>query len=188
MRGIFTSAYTLLFSLLLSACAVLSETGTEEAILFSANDAGTEKPQAVLKPHNDLPLAIQFSCPKKIDTAMTSFFYPLPPIMPVAFINKHESYLRIKLPEDAEPSLARVRVVDQQGQIVPIPEAPDTQLSADKGKALELTYVLPTDCDVFDGGAIEVASFSYKNKSYPATEARLHFKSKRKVGVSYAPF
>lgn len=174
-----------IMALLLSACSVITESGTEEAIFFSGNEAGEAKPQVVLKPHNDLPLSLEFSCPNKIFSAMTSLFYPMPPVIPVGFVNDHVSYLRIRLPQDAETALARIRIVTGQGQAMALPDVPQSRRVAADGGTVEMTYALKNDCEEFDGGALEIAGFDYRNRNYPASKARLHFDSRIKTVFSY---
>jgi len=170
-------------SLLLSSCTVVTTSGTEEAVYFSNKESGAEKAHAVLTPHHDLPLAIEFSCPDKLDTMMTSILIPFPPFLPVGFVNEHVSYLRITLPEGAGHAEAGVRITTQQGQAVPIPDAPLSKRVVAKDGTTEITYALKQDCETLDGGALEVAEFSYKNRRYPPIVARLRFDSRMKMTV-----
>jgi len=179
MRSSFIPA----LSLLLSSCAVVTTSGTEEAVYFSQNEAGAGKPQAVLKPHDDLPLAIEFSCPDKLQTAMTSVWVPFPPVLPVGFVNEHVSYLRLTVPQDADYANARVRITTQQGRAVPISEEPKSKRVVTNDGKMQVTYALKQDCETLDGGLLEVAGFSYKNKSYPAIGARLQFESRIKMTI-----
>lgn len=181
MRGTSISALTLL----LAACGVITESGTEEAVLFSRNDAAATKPQVVLKPYGDLPLSIEFSCPTKIFSAMTSVYIPLPPVVPVGFVNKRVSYVRIKVAPDAEHAIARIRIVTRPGQSIPLPDAAQSRRISHEGGDVELTYALQNDCEEFDQGVLEIAGFEYRNRSYPAAAARLHFDARIKTVVSY---
>lgn len=170
-------------SLLLSSCAVVTTSGTEETVYFSSKDSGAAKPLAVLKPHNELPLAIEFSCPTKLSTMMTSILIPFPPFLPVGFVNEHVSYLRITLPEGAEYADAGVRITTQQGQAVPIPDEPTSKRVVAKEGKTEITYALKSDCEALDGGVLELAEISYKNRRYPPTVAQLQFDSRIKMTV-----
>lgn len=174
MHASFISA----LSLLLSGCAVVTASGTEESVLFSGKEAGAEKPQVVLKPHNDLPMSVEFSCPTKLATMMTSVVVPFPPLLPVGFVNEHVSYLRIKVPTDAEHAIAGIRIITPQGASIPLPESSKSRRVVTDGGTAEITYTLQKDCEAFDGGFIEVAGFSYKNRNYPASGARLQFDSR----------
>lgn len=179
MRG----SYLSVLALMLSACGVITESGTEEAVLFSGNETVAAKPQPVLKPHEGLPLSIQFSCPTKIFSAMTSVYIPLPPVIPVGFVNKHVSYLHVRLPNDAEQSMPEIRVTTYLGQPVALPAAPQSRRS--EGGSTELVYALPSDCEALDNGTLEVAGFSYGNRSYPAASSRLQFNARIKSAISY---
>lgn len=179
MRGSLISG----LALMLSACAVISESGTEEKVSFVNDGAGQARQHAVLKPHGDVPLTVEFSCPTRIFSAMTSFFYPLPPVVPVGFVNKHVSYLRIRVPQDAEQALPRIRITTYVGQAVAVPDAPKSRRI--DGGMTELTYALPSDCEALDNGTLEIAGFSYRNRDYPASAARLQFDSRIKTVVSY---
>lgn len=179
MRGSLISG----LALLLSACAVISESGTEEKVSFVGNAADQARQHAVLQPHNDMPLSIEFSCPTKIFSAMTSFFYPLPPVVPVGFVNKHVSYLKIRVPQDAEQAVPQIRITTYVGQQVVVPDAPKSRRA--DGGTTELTYALPSDCEALDNGMLEIPGFTYRNRSYPASAARLQFDSRIKTVVSY---
>ncbi|GAB3549447.1 hypothetical protein GCM10027343_31210 [Noviherbaspirillum agri] len=179
MRSSFIPA----LSLLLSSCAVVTTSGTEEAVYFSDKESGNGQAHAVLKPHNDLPMTIEFSCPDKLATAMTSVWVPFPPVLPVGFVNEKLSYLRITVPQDAGYANAQIRVTTQQGQPVPMLAEPQSRrVGKDSGEA-QLTYVLKQDCETLDGGLLEVAGFSYKNRNYPAIGSRLHFDSRLKLRI-----
>ena len=165
-------------ALLLSGCAVVTAAGTEEALHFSGENAGVEEPRLVLKPHDDLPLTLEFSCPTKIATLMTSVFIPFPPIMPVGFVNEHVSYLHIRTPRDAEQSIEGISITTPQGSQIALPDEPGAKRVAASGEMLEITYALQKDCEAFDGASLKVAGFSYKDRRYPATGARLRFDSR----------
>lgn len=177
MRGSLVSA----LALLLSSCAVISESGTEEKLSFAGADEARQ--HAVLKPHDGMPLSIEFSCPTKIFSAMTSFYIPLPPVVPVGFVNKHVSYLRVRLPQDAEYVVPQIRITTYMGQPVALPQTPKSR--RDANGATELTYALNSDCEALDNGTLEIAGFSYKKRTYPASAARLQFDSRIKTVVSY---
>ena len=170
-------------SLLLSSCAVVTTFGTEETVSFSGDKAATEKSQLVLKPHNDLPLSIEFSCPTKLATAMTSTLIPLPPFVPIGFVNEHVSYVRITTPEDAAYAKAPIRIITAQGQSIPLQDGAQSKRVVKSNEATEITYALNKDCEAFDGSVLEVAAFSYGNKEYPATRTRLEFDSRLKLHI-----
>lgn len=165
-------------ALLLSGCAVVTATGTEEAVRFSGENAGVEEPRLVLKPHDDLPLTLEFSCPTKIATMMTSVFIPFPPAMPVGFVNKQVSYLHIRAPKDVEHAIGRISIVTPQGTSIALPDDRDSKRVAASGEMMEIIYTLRENCETFDGASLKVAGFSYKDRRYPATHARLQFDSR----------
>lgn len=171
------------FSLLLSSCAVVTTSGTEEALFFSDEQAKESQANAVLKPHSDVPLAVEFSCPAKLATMMTSIVVPFPPLVPVGFVNKHVSYLKVTTPEGAGFGTPPVRVTTQQGRVVPVPEQPDSRRVVSGGGATQAIYALSSNCEDLDGGVVEVARFSHQSKDYPATRARLRFDSRIRMHV-----
>ena len=179
MRGSLISG----LALMLSACAVITESGTEEKVSFAGSEAGEARKYAVLQPHEGVPLTLRFSCPTKIFSAMTSFYIPLPPVAPVGFINKHVSYLHIRLPADAEKALPQIRITTYVGQQLALPAAPAARRLA--GDSMELTYALDKDCEALDNGTLEVAGFSYRDRAYPSSAARLRFDSRIRTVVSY---
>lgn len=183
MRVNFISA----LSLVLSGCSTVTGFGTEEAVLFSGTNASAENAQAVLRPHDNLPLSIAFACPTKLDTMMTSYIIPLPPVIPVGFINEQVSYLHIHMPESAENAVAKTRIITPQGTAMPLSDARQFRRAVNNEGSLEVTYALNKDCEALDGGTLQVAGMSYKNKTYPASEARLQFESRIKAGVSWWP-
>lgn len=183
MRANYISA----LSLLLTGCTAFTTSGTEEAILFSAKEAPAENAQVVLKPYNDLPLSLEFACPTKLATMMTSFVVPLPPVLPIGFMNDHVSYLRVRLPEGAENAIAQTRIVTPQGAAMPLSDARQSMRAVNNEGAVETTYALNKDCEALDGGVLEVAGFSYNNRNYPAAQARLHFDSRIKAGIGWWP-
>jgi hypothetical protein len=165
----------------------MTTSGTEEAVLFSGKQASAEKTQLVLKPYDDLPLSIEFACPTRLATMMTSYVVPLPPVIPVGFVNKHVSYLHIKMPEGAESAIARTRIVTPQGTAMPLSDARQSGRNLNKEGIQEVTYALDTDCEALDGSVLEVGGFSYKNKAYPVSETRLQFESRIKASVAWWP-
>lgn len=183
MRAIFIPA----LSVLLSGCISMTTSGTEEALLFSGKVASAENGQAVLKPHNELPLAIAFDCPSKLATMSTFYVVPLPPVIPVGFLNEKVSYLRVRTPEGMENAVARTRIITPQGAAMPLSDARESRRSASSDGTVETTYALNKACEAFDGGTVEVAGFSYKDKTYPASVARLQFDSKIQGGIGWWP-
>ncbi|HJV83064.1 hypothetical protein [Noviherbaspirillum sp.] len=183
MRSTLVSA----LSLLLTGCTAMTTSGTEEAILFSGKQVPAEKAQVVLKPYADLPLSIEFSCPARLATMMTSYVVPLPPVIPVGFVNKHVSYLRISMPEGAEGAIAQTRIVTPQGTAIPLSDARQSGRSVNKEGLREATYALDKDCEALDGSVLQVGAFSYKNKAYPVSETRLQFESRIKASVAWWP-
>lgn len=174
MRGIYISV----LALSLPGCAVTTASGTEEAVLFSGEDSGTAQARAALQPHDDLPMAIEFSCPTKIATLMTSIMIPFPPVLPAGFANEHVSYLHVRVPQDAQHAVERIRILTPQGTAIPLADAPKSTRPGADGAPLEVTYTLNEDCAALDGGRLEVAGFSYKDRAYPASAARLQFDSR----------
>lgn len=183
MRANYISA----LSLLLTGCVSFTTSGTEEAVLFSAEEASTENAQAVLKPHNDLPLSLEFACPDRLATMSTFYVVPLPPVVPVGFVNDHVSYLRVRMPEGTENAIAQTRVVTPQGMAMPLAGARHSMRTVNKEGTVEATYALNKDCEALDGGVLEIAGFSYNNRSYPAAQARLQFDSRITAGIGWWP-
>ncbi|HYD94940.1 MAG TPA: hypothetical protein VEC01_06415 [Noviherbaspirillum sp.] len=175
-------------SLSLTGCVAFTTSGTEETVLFSPTlETPVENAQAVLKPHNDLPLAIEFACPNRLGTLMTSYVIPLPPVLPAGYVFEPVSYLRVRMPEGAEDILARTRILTQAGNAIPLSAARQFRRSAGSDGSVETTYALDKECAAFNGGVLEVAGFSYNNKSYPASQARLQFDSKITADVGWWP-
>lgn len=174
MRGIYISV----LALSLPGCAVTTASGTEEAVLFAGNGSGAAPAQAALQPHADLPMAIEFSCPTRIATLMTSIMIPFPPVLPAGFANERISYVHVTVPQDAQHAGDRIRIVTPQGTAIPLADAPKSMRDGAGGEALEVTYTLNEDCAALDGGRLEVAGFSYKDKAYPASAAQLQFDSR----------
>ena len=174
-------------SLLLSGCVAMTTSGTREAILFSGKEAPAESAQAVLKPHNDLPVSIEFACPSKVATMSPSYVVPLPPVLPVGFVNEKVSYLRIRMPEGMEDAIAQTRIVTPQGTAMPLADAKQSRRSVNNEGAVETTFALNKACEALDGGMLEVAGFSYKNKRYPPSQARLQFDSTITAGIGWWP-
>jgi hypothetical protein len=183
MRANFISA----LSLLLSGCIATTTSGTEEAVLFSGKEAPAGSAQVVLSPYKDLPLSIEFACPTRIATLMTFYVIPLPPVVPVGFVNEHVSYLRIRMPEGTENAIAQMRIVTPQGTAMPLSDARQSMRAVNNKDTVEATYAVNKECEALDGGVLEVAGFSYKNKTYPASEARLQFESRIKASVAWWP-
>lgn len=182
MRANYISA----LSLLLTGCVSFTTSGTREAVLFS-REAPAENAQAVLKPHNDLPLSLEFACPDRLATMSTFFVVPLPPVVPVGFVNDHVSYLRVRMPAGMENAVAQTRVVTPQGTAMPLVDARQSMRAVNKEGSVDATYALNKDCEALDGGVLEVAGFSYNNRSYPAAQARLQFDSRIKGGIGWWP-
>lgn len=183
MRASFIPA----LSLLLTGCISMTTSGTEEALLFSRGDASPEHGQAVLKPHNDLPLSMTFECPSKLATMSTFYVVPLPPVVPVGFVNEKISYLRVTMPQGTENAIAQTRIVTSTGAAVPLSNARESRRAVNNEGALEATYTLDRSCEALDGAMVEVAGFSHGNKTYPAAQARLQFDSTITGGIGWWP-
>lgn len=174
-------------SLLLSGCVSFTTAGTEETIAFSGNGAAEKSNQAVLKPYNDLPLSIEFACPKKLATLSTFYVVPLPPVVPAGFINEKISYLHITMPQGTENAMAKARIHTPEGTALPLSDARQSLQAVSKDGTVETTYILNKECEALDGGSLEVAGLSYKDKSYPASTVRLEFDSRIKFGAGWWP-
>lgn len=183
MRAVFIPA----FSLLLSGCVAMTTSGTEEAVLFNGKESPAEDAQAVLKPHNDLPVSIEFACPSKIATMMPSYVVPLPPVLPVGFAHKKVSYLRITMPEGMESTITQTRVVTPQGTVMPLSDALQSGRAVNNDGTVETTFALDKECGALDGGTLEVAGFSYQDKDYPPLQAQLQFDSRITAGIGWWP-
>lgn len=184
MRASFVPA----LSLLLSGCVAMTTAGTRETVLFSGpqeNDHAVLKP--VLKPYADLPLSIEFACPDKPETMMTSFVVPFPPVVPVGFVNDHVSYLRITMPGGADNAIAGARVVTPEGTALSLADRPQFKRTVNSDGRQEVTYALDKDCEALDGGMLEVAGFSFENKPYPATTTSLQFESRLTGSIAWWP-
>lgn len=176
------------FSLLLTGCVAMTTSGTKEAVLFTDEDeAPVEHAQAVLKPYNDLPVSMEFKCPSKIATLSPSYVVPLPPVFPAGFANRKVSYLRIRMPEGMDSALARSRIVTRQGTALPLAEARQSSRTVGNAGTVESTFTLEKECEALNGGKLEVAGFSYNNKTYPPSHARLQFDAQVTAGIGWWP-
>ena len=183
MRAIIVPA----LSFLLSGCVAMTTSGTEESVLFSEKEAPAENAQAVLKPHNDLPVSMEFKCPDKVATLSTSYVVPLPPVIPVGFVNEKVAYLRVRMPEDMESAMAQTRIVTRQGAAMPLSAARQASRSVNHKGTVETTYALDKECGALNGGVLEVAGFSYNNKSYPPSQASLRHDARITAGIGWWP-
>jgi len=175
-------------SFLLSGCVAMTTSGTRESVLFSEKEAPAEAAQAVLKPHNDLPVSMEFKCPDKVATLSTSYVVPLPPVIPVGFVNeKKGAQLRVRMPEDMESTMAQTRVVTRQGAAMPLSAARQASRTVNHAGTVETTYALDKECGALNGGVLEVAGFSYNNKAYPPSQARLQLDERITAGIGWWP-
>lgn len=174
-------------SLLLPGCVAITTASTEEAVLFSNKQVPAENTQAKLQPYNDVPLSLEFVCPDKLATLSTFYVVPVPPVIPAGFVNEPVSYLRVRMPVGAESAIAQTRIVGAGGTALTLSDAQPSKRAASSEGTTELTYALDKDCASLNGGVLEVAGFSYKDKKYPASVARLQVASKTKAGVAWWP-
>lgn len=174
-------------TLLLTGCVSFTTSGTKEAVLFSGNEAAEPVVQPVLKPYGDLPLEIRFACPDRIATLSTFYVFPLPPVVPVGFANKDVAYLRVRMPEDAEPAVAQTRIVRPDGSAMPLSDVAPTRRAYRTDGTLEATYKIGTACASLDGGALDVAAFSYNGRAYPASRVQLRFDSRVAGSLGWWP-
>ena len=183
MRATFVPALTLL----LSGCVAMTTSGTEETVLFNGKDSPAEDPQAVLKPHSEVPVSIEFDCPSKIATMTPSYVVPLPPVFPTGYAAKKVSYLRITMPEDMESAMASTRVVTPQGTALALSDARQSRRTVNNQGSVNTTFALDKECGALDGGMLEVAGFSYKDKNYPPAQVRLQFDARITAGIGWWP-
>jgi hypothetical protein len=183
MRATFAPA----LSFLLSGCVAMTTSGTEESVLFNGKESSAENAQAVLKPHQDVPVSIEFNCPSKVATMTPSYVVPLPPVLPVGYAARKVSYLRITMPEGMESTMANTRVITPQGTAIPLSGARQSSRSGNSDGTVETTFTLNKECGALDGGLLEVAGFSYQNKDYPPAQARLHVDSRITAGIGWWP-
>jgi len=173
---------------LLSGCVAMTTSGTKEAVLFTdKEEAPVENAKTVLKPYSDLPVSMEFKCPSKIATLSPSYVVPLPPVLPAGFAHKKISYLRITMPEGMDTALAQSRIVTRKGTAVPLAAARQSSRSVGDGGTVVSTFTLDEACEALNGGKLEVAGFSYNNKSYPPSQARLQFDSQVTAGIGWWP-
>ncbi|RZI40933.1 hypothetical protein EGT07_21800 [Herbaspirillum sp. HC18] len=140
-----------------------------------------------MQPYNDVPLLIEFACPDKLATLSTFYVVPVPPVIPAGFVNEPVSYLRIRMPAGTESAIAQTRIVGAQGTALKLSDTQPSKRAAAGEGTMELTYALDKDCAALNGGVLEVAGFSYKDKNYPASAARLQVESRTKAGVAWWP-
>lgn len=183
MRASFISGV----SFLLTGCVAVTTSGTEEAVLFSDAKANVETAAAVLKPYKDLPLSVEFICPTRLTSLMTSYVVPLPPVLPVGFANKDVSYVRITMPDGAEDGIAKIRIIAPEGKALPLAGIPQFQRAVNNDSTVDVTYALNRECETLNGGVLEVAGLSYKNRSYPPSQTRLQFESRIRNTVEWWP-
>ncbi|HYD63822.1 MAG TPA: hypothetical protein VEC35_25940 [Noviherbaspirillum sp.] len=183
MRATFAPA----LSFLLSGCVAMTTSGTEESVLFNGKESSAENAQAVLKPYQDVPVSIEFKCPSKIATMTPSYVVPLPPVLPVGYAARKVSYVRIRMPESMESTMASTRVVTPQGTQMPLSDAQQSNRSSNGDGTVVTTFALDKECGALDGGLLEVAGFSYQNKDYPPAQVRLHVDSRITAGIGWWP-
>ena len=181
------ASYVPALPLLLSGCVAMTTSGTRESVLFTAKEASEDSAQAVLKPHDDLPVSIEFKCPSKLATMSPSYVVPLPPVVPVGSVSEKVSYLRIRMPEGMESAIVQTRIITRQGTSIPLSDAKQSRRIVNNEGGVETTFALNKECEALDGGMLEVAGFSYKDKSYPPSQARLQFDSKITAGIGWWP-
>jgi hypothetical protein len=175
-------------SIVLSGCVAMTTSGTREAVLFTGEEeAPVKHAQAVLKPYNDLPVSIEFKCPSRIATVSPSYVVPLPPVFPAGFVNAKVSYLRVRMPEGMDNALAQSRIVTRQGTAIPLAAARQSSRAVANEGTVESTFTLDKECEALNGGKLEVAGFSYNNKTYPPSEARLQFDAQVTAGIGWWP-
>lgn len=175
-------------ALLLSGCVAMTTSGTRESVLFTdREEAPVENAQSVLKPYNDLPVAMEFRCPTKIATLTPSYVVPLPPVFPAGFAHKKISYLNITMPEGMESALAQARIVTRKGTEVPLAAARQSSRRPGGEGTVVSTFTLDEACEALNGGKLEVAGFSYNNQRYPPSQARLQFDSQVTAGIGWWP-
>lgn len=178
---------TYVFSLLLAGCVSFTTSGTKEAVLFSGADLAAEKGHAALAPYDGLPLRMQFICPDRLATLSTFYVFPVPPVVPVGFVNKDVSYLRVRMPADAESALAQSRIVMPQGAAFSLAQTGQSKRAYGPDGTLETTYKVDTACGSLDGGTLEVAGFSYGGKSYPVSRVPLQFDARITGSLGWWP-
>lgn len=61
-----------------------------------------------------------------------------------------------------------------------------SQWSSNAG-TVESTFTLDKECEALNGGKLEVAGFSYLNKTYPSSQARLQFDAQVTTGIGWWP-
>ncbi|WP_420473969.1 hypothetical protein [Noviherbaspirillum sp. ST9] len=175
-------------SLMLTGCVAMTTSGTREAVFFTDDEEATaNNAQAVLKPYNDLPVSIEFKCPSRIATLSPSYVVPLPPVFPAGFAHRKVSYLRVRMPEGMDNALAQSRVITRQGTAMPLADARQSRRTVGDEGTVESTFTLDKECEALNGGTLEVAGFSYNNKAYPPSQARLQFDSEVTAGIGWWP-
>lgn len=175
-------------SLLLTGCVAMTTSGTRESVFFTDEEnAPVNTAQSVLKPYNDLPVSMEFKCPSRIATVSTSYVIPLPPVFPAGFANRNVAYLSVRMPEGMDNALAQSRVITRQGTSMPLAAARKSSRPVANEGAVETTFTLDETCEALNGGKLEVAGFSYNNKSYPPSQARLQFDAQVTAGMGWWP-
>lgn len=171
-------------TVVLSGCAI-SGSGTEESIAFSP--AGTDLVEwvSVYKPYGDLAFTLKFLCPGKIYSAMISPVIPLPPVVPVGFVNRAESFLHLVFPESESSPIQAIRITLANGKALQLQSASVFGQPYKSESEVLTTYQFKTDCSEFEGGEIQIDGFEFRGRLYPPAKAKLQFKSKIKVDGGY---
>lgn len=171
-------------SVVLGGCAI-SGTGTEESIAFSPAGADLVEWVSVYKPYEDLAFTIKFLCPGKVYSAMISPVIPLPPVVPVGFINRTESFVHVVFPESEPSPTQTTRITLANGKQLQFQSTSVFGQPYKSESGVLTTYQFKTDCSEFDGGEIQIEGFKSHGKLYPPVKAKLQFKSKLKVDGGY---
>ncbi len=178
--------FCLLITVLLASGCVVSGFGIDEKIYFvgGGNELSTE-----YKPYPELKLSAFFSCTGKVYSVMPSLVVPLPPIIPVGFMDDpkyHYFDLEIHIPINDEKFLDNFSLVKIDGSKVELNSGkkylyPD---SKDGGMWVNLK-IPPLTCKDLDGAEMSIKNFEYEDKLYPQSLAKLEFESKTKVDFGY---
>jgi len=179
------AAFVVLVSSVFVAGCAISGSGADESISFVPLDTPSAEAVGVFQPYPDLPLTFAFSCPGKVYSAMISPGVPLPPIVPVGFVNRAEAYVRISAPAADGIPLPSIHAALASGQDLRFQETFRFGRPYNAESGVITTLRFPLNCSEFAGAELNIDPFEYLGSSYPAAKVKLMFKSTLKVDGGY---
>jgi len=156
----------ILYTLIIQFCTSCAVSGLRKNQFIEASQKANKNHQNIEN------VGARVSCYPPYDLSfMVSVIVPLPPIIPIWFVNKNESTLYI----DTTSTIAKVTIQEYNSH---------NEIEVKKYKTYNY-YTIPINCNNLDNAILKVTVINSDNTTYTLPDYRLSYSSELDMGWDY---